>query len=71
MLPGFPLLQYFSEERAFVLMESPLGHVAGCGAWQVCSGRTCSRLGFLDGASVIWLIRSAASSAAPVLFFLG
>ncbi|ELK00966.1 Serine/threonine-protein kinase PFTAIRE-1 [Pteropus alecto] len=43
----------FREESTFVLMESSLGHVAGCGAGKDHSGRTCSRLGFLDEASVI------------------
>lgn len=32
--------------------------------------RTCSRLGFLDGAGDLWLSRLAALSDAPVLFFL-
>ena len=59
-----------------MLMESPLDHVAGRGAGvsrgvgQDHSGRTCSRSGFLDGASDVWLSWSAALSVAPVLFFL-
>lgn len=50
-----------------MLMESPLGHVAGWGTGRAYSGRTCCRLGFLDEASDIWLSWSAASSAAPSL----
>ena len=51
-----------------MLMESSLGHVAGCGAGQRHSGRTCTRPGFLEGARDIQLSRSATSSVAPVLF---
>lgn len=63
-----PLLSGFREKRTLVSLASPLGHVAGSGAGQDGSGRTCSRSGFLDETGVIWLSRSAASSAAPVLF---
>lgn len=63
-----PLLSGFREERTWVSLASLLGHVAGGGAGQDGSGRTCSRPGFLDAAGVIWLSRSAASWAAPVLF---
>lgn len=48
-------------------MESPLGHVAGCGAGRTVQGEP-AQTGILGGARVIWLSRSAALSAAPVLF---
>lgn len=47
----------------------PLTMWLTAGQGRTIQGRTCFRPGFLDGAGVIWLSRSAASSSAPVLFF--
>lgn len=70
MLPVLPLLQCFREERTFVLMKSPLGYVARCAACRAGPLReNLLQTGFLEEASIICLSRSAASSAAPALFF--